>query len=553
MLSRIEISNFKAIKETPLVLDGLAPVNYLVGPNGCGKSSVLEILDAMSHCKASNDYNNILVNQDIFMEGFNIKNYSFKQNTKIHISSKEWRDGDKIYNFSLKSYFAGHASLIYETDGSEYEKFACYWCNDFYNTGTIYNDIVFKNPIFETFNESISNDYKTHRVNLSLFDKIIKNNNLYINRSQTIPNEGFNIIKKILKELKIDIDFSTEKMVDDMGNYINYYDVASGKIQIYNILLSLMYLKSSFSTIPRSLFPEETGYFPRFSEYLFLIEEPEKNLHPSFQKLLPIIFNKLLNYFPLAQFIISTHSPFIISAAGEIGDQNVYLIKEGQCLNPQGSKKGGAKRLAMEMLGAGVDDILPKTVVICEGSTKKETKVKEKDAKVLNAIFGNNLDAVFYSNDGCDEVLQSACAVNLRATLNPSIPINTKIVALNDFDTKEQNEVRELRRKKLKGFGVIFKVLGDENSIYKELEDFLFTDKVLDLCDEKYEVKLNRESNEGHRTVFSQKNKIVIKQMLKSEENDCKILIETFQIEILAKLITPETQVYQELHKLIFT
>ena len=43
MLSKIEISNFKAITKK-LTLEGLTNVNYLVGPNGCGKSSVLEFL-----------------------------------------------------------------------------------------------------------------------------------------------------------------------------------------------------------------------------------------------------------------------------------------------------------------------------------------------------------------------------------------------------------------------------------------------------------------------------------------------------------------------------
>jgi len=45
MLSSVEIKNFKAInKPGGLKLDNLAQVNYLVGENGSGKSSVLEYL-----------------------------------------------------------------------------------------------------------------------------------------------------------------------------------------------------------------------------------------------------------------------------------------------------------------------------------------------------------------------------------------------------------------------------------------------------------------------------------------------------------------------------
>jgi len=42
MLSKIEISNFKAIGTTPLILNKLSSVNYLVGPNGSGKTKILK-------------------------------------------------------------------------------------------------------------------------------------------------------------------------------------------------------------------------------------------------------------------------------------------------------------------------------------------------------------------------------------------------------------------------------------------------------------------------------------------------------------------------------
>ncbi len=44
VLESIQIRNFKAIQDTGLKLDKLTNVNYLVGENGSGKSSVLEAI-----------------------------------------------------------------------------------------------------------------------------------------------------------------------------------------------------------------------------------------------------------------------------------------------------------------------------------------------------------------------------------------------------------------------------------------------------------------------------------------------------------------------------
>ena len=51
------------------------------------------------------------------------------------------------------------------------------------------------------------------------------------------------------------------------------------------------------------------------------IDEPENHLHPSMQRSL---MNDLLQAFPQAQFIVATHSPFIVSAAK---DSTVYALR----------------------------------------------------------------------------------------------------------------------------------------------------------------------------------------------------------------------------------
>lgn len=59
-------------------------------------------------------------------------------------------------------------------------------------------------------------------------------------------------------------------------------------------------------------------------EFSVIFDEPENHLHPAMQRSL---VRKLLDAFPKAQFIIATHSPFIVSS---VKDSAVYVLKYDQ-------------------------------------------------------------------------------------------------------------------------------------------------------------------------------------------------------------------------------
>ncbi len=72
---------------------------------------------------------------------------------------------------------------------------------------------------------------------------------------------------------------------------------------------------------------------------LILIDEPVLHSHPKLQKVLPFIL-KYIQEITNTQFLISTHNPFIISAAAEFGEtQKVYLIKKGEVMDKDRKKK----------------------------------------------------------------------------------------------------------------------------------------------------------------------------------------------------------------------
>jgi hypothetical protein len=62
-------------------------------------------------------------------------------------------------------------------------------------------------------------------------------------------------------------------------------------------------------------------YSLEFDEFVVTMDEPENHLHPSMQRaLLP----SLVKAFPGVQFIIATHSPFMVSS---VRDSNVYVLR----------------------------------------------------------------------------------------------------------------------------------------------------------------------------------------------------------------------------------
>ncbi|MFM6254843.1 MAG: hypothetical protein ACKPEQ_37875, partial [Dolichospermum sp.] len=131
-------------------------------------------------------------------------------------------------------------------------------------------------------------------------------------------------------------------------------------------------------------------------------------------------------------FLISTHSPFIISATGEIAEeefekaknddsglkrenfkpsQKVYQIKDGKCEVENGVWGSRSVATSAKMLGAGLDSIITSPKIATKNKTKNkgcliycESK-NAIDSEIYYTIFQNLKNTMFVSVDGCKEVL----------------------------------------------------------------------------------------------------------------------------------------------------
>ncbi len=122
--------------------------------------------------------------------------------------------------------------------------------------------------------------------------------------------EGFlTILKKIIPPeigfLRVSIQPPEVMLITRSGEFL--IDAASGGLATLIEIAALIYTCS--------IRPEIGG-----GKFVVTFDEPENHLHPSLQRsLLP----SLVEAFPNVQFIVATHSPFIVSALKE---SNVYVL-----------------------------------------------------------------------------------------------------------------------------------------------------------------------------------------------------------------------------------
>jgi len=402
MLKRIEIRNFKKIGNDGLVLDDLAPINYLVGENGSGKSSVLELVQpiALHFCKmpAQNitsllkscfDYDEKLNQVDItnlFKENYELC-FEIRLNGRAEVFN--WNK-EQILSLTLGSESYSEFDLIYLN------------CPNKNRKGTD----SFGNYNILSCDDVISRIDRAGKLQMSTYD---------IDVIEYVKNK----FKKIVYTANLENKNSPQ--LDD--DFVDFKKIAGGLQHIYILVDALIHTKKENLT-------------------LVLIDEPEINLHPRWQKLLPEIFNQLSKDYNI-QFLISTHSPFIISAAGEFGEtQKVYMLKEGEVMDKNEKKRSeevfdleaekgysgkNVSSVVAKMLGADFQDLgAPDNYIIVEEKSKKEfleTLFKRKE-------FPANID-IIDSTPGGDDGL-----INFKEKIDNLITINRLFIGNLVFSNK---------------------------------------------------------------------------------------------------------------------
>ena len=188
----------------------------------------------------------------------------------------------------------------------------------FQQVGQIPTTIVTPQTAYDTYNSEVVNRYQgghtgyspTYRMKEAIIAMAMfgeGNSHVQGNKQILKAYRGFvKALRTMLPEslgfLEIAVRPPEVVVVTETGEFI--IDAASGGVMTLIDLTWRLYMFSQSN-----------------EAFVVTIDEPENHLHPTMQR---TVMRRLLKTFPKAQFVIATHSPFMVSS---VSDSNVYVLR----------------------------------------------------------------------------------------------------------------------------------------------------------------------------------------------------------------------------------
>lgn len=531
-IKEIKITDFKRF--TNLLIKGIpntAKLIVLVGPNGCGKTSLFE---AFNHWYK--------------WRGFgNIGNFDYcVKKTEKNIKQDSW--------FTDKVQIEFHNQTVNEREQIK---------------GVFYFRSAYRNePQFVTSSLNRQDDPSTRidHETLMTTDATVSSNYQRI-ISSTLSGVFYNTEKnktvdQLRDELIGKIQFSLNNVFEDLqlssigeplinGSFyftkgvskdFPYANLSAGEKSAFDLLLDL---------IIKSIYYKDT---------VFCIDEPESHMHTALQsKLLGELYSLIPDN---SQLWISTHSMGMLKKAKELEENNpgsvVFLDFDNRdfdsevIMSPSTIDSTMWKKFLDLAFGDLSSLIAPSTIVFCEGNSQGR-KYKDFDAQIYKKIFDAEMPDVFFSSIGSCSELENLENISIKIISN--MLTNSRIIKVVDRDGKSDGEIAECNAKQIK-------VLGK-----RHIECYLLDDEILkELCNslnkpEKYEeiramkqTKIAESVTRGNPSddIKSASGSIFVELKKILDLNRGGNTKDAFFRDTMAPLITPDTQVYQELKREIF-
>ncbi len=435
----IYIKGYKSLGNVKL--SGLKKVNYLVGENGSGKSSVLEVLQIL----------NAALDGTVGQGSFSIRGFSKYAITETEMIVKVETPADHVIEIRLSkdkdvdvNGNINHGKECLFLDGDNLSpQFNGKNRREHFRDG-YGGAFSFRSSYITTFQEEPDSDSQSYIVRptgipftYNNVDKIEDRELIdFLNEHYKLP-DGMKVVD-ISASIRGDkaVQFTLKREVEQDGAILHHKD-GEQKIPFAALSGGLRAITRLYFGIIDKL--RDTP--PQDNQVrIICIEEPENGFHPELQKKVPAILEGFVSKYSDLTFLVTTHSPFIVSAASLLENtQRIYLFDRGHLVNllgepvPDSGGYGGSNCLNVvsKMLGAGFSDLsaMPKTheqftVVYCEGKNKNT-----KDATLYKKIFLDK-NIIFVS---CGDLVDAVRAFRVGAEAAKfMLGKDTKVLALVD-------------------------------------------------------------------------------------------------------------------------
>ena len=443
-VKKIDVLNYKCF--TDIHIDNIKPINIIIGKNNIGKSSVLDIVEGIYGSRTINMNTKIILTKEMDED---VISRVFQKSTSGGTI------GGNHYEFG-KKYIGQDISFIRKPDSSnqipdDFEKYnphltinqIDYWSRVAHSIDIdqkVTKRILAERNIFPEDND----DNMIVDSNGNGITRFITN---FLNRSKynenLVKNDLLQNLNKIMGDDANFTEIVTQQIDSAEGTKWEIYLREEGKGRI-PLSESGSGLKTILMVIVFTILIPNVEH-KKISQYIFLFEELENNLHPSLQR-------RLLKYIENltedgAIFFLTTHSNVTLDAYQNSDITNtIHLQKEDSQVKLINITNKIQKNTILNDLGIKASDLLQSNGIIWVEGPSDRVYINNwiKIHKKTNIVEGKDYQCVFYGGR-----LLSNLSLEDENELVNLMSVNRNAIIVLDSDKKGNNTPLNKTKKRI--------------------------------------------------------------------------------------------------------